>query len=288
MNAVNFKRWKDTGSVFIAIIFLDSLCNEFLEKAKDVKGLEKVVRYTKKAKSLGLGLLGLASYLQDNMLPFTSISARIARMELFKHLHDESILASQYVYQCGGGAEMMVQYAKNHPEWIPQAHSHLRACAPNVSSAVLAGQVSQGIECYLANIFMQPTSAGELRRINPTLLALMKERNMYKPSVIKRIIDHKGSVQQENWLTDKEKAVLLTGFEINQLELVECCAEIQQWVDQGISLNLFFDSDTDPDYIKATHLMVLFDERLNGCYYCRSESGVMAAKNTESCVDCES
>lgn len=288
MVGTGYNRWKDTGSAFIATIFLDALCNEFIAKAEGVKGLEKALRYTKKAKSLGLGLLGLASYFQDEMIPFDSIEARLKNIEIFKHLQTESIMASEYVYECGGGAQMMVEYAEAHPEWKPRAHSHLMCCAPNVSSAVLAGQTSNGIEPYLANIFMQPTSAGELRRINPLLLKLMKERGMYKPEVITRIIDNKGSVQKESWLSDLEKRVLLTAFEIPQEVLVKLCSERQRFMDQGQSLNLFFDSETDPDYIKTIHLMVLLDEYINGAYYCRSESGVSAAKNSEECTDCAS
>lgn len=288
MNCVNFDSFKDTGSVFIATIFLDALCEEFLHKAKGIKGLEKVVRYTEKARSLGLGLLGFASYLQNNMIPFTSIEARLKNLGVFKHIQKESIQASEYCWDMGRRPDMMQKYADNHPEWRPRAHSTLQAVAPNVSSAVLAGQVSQGIEPYLANIFMQPTSAGELRRINPLLLRLMKERGKYKPDVIKRIIDKKGSVQQEDWLSDLEKQVLLTAFEIPQETLVQLTAERQPYIDQGVSLNLFFDSETDPDYIKAVHLKILFDKNIKGAYYCRSESGVFAAKDTDVCVDCAS
>jgi len=55
MNCVNYDRYKDTGSVFIATVFLDSLCSEFLDKARKIAGLDKVVRYTEKARSIGLG-----------------------------------------------------------------------------------------------------------------------------------------------------------------------------------------------------------------------------------------
>lgn len=288
MNCVNYDEWKDTGAVFIATIFLDALCEEFLHKGRGIKGLERVIRYTEKARSLGLGLLGFASYLQNNMIPITSLEARLKNVEIFKHIQQESIMASEYCWEVGRRPDMMVKYAENHPEWKPRAHSHLQAVAPNVSSAILAGQVSQGIEPYLANIFTQPTSAGELRRINPLLLRLMKERNKYKLDVIKRIIDRKGSVQEEDWLTPLEKEVLLTAFEIPQEILVQLTAERQPYVDQGISLNLFFDSEADPDYIKAVHMKVLLDNNVKGAYYCRSEPGVGAAKDNEVCVDCAS
>lgn len=288
MVALNFDRWKDTGSVFIATILLDALANEFIQKADGIKGLEKVVRYTKKCKSLGLGCLGYHSYLQSHMIPFASIEARKKNIEIFSHIQDESIKASEYVYQVAGGAEIMEEYAKNHPEWTPRAHAHLQAVAPNVSSSVLAGQLSQGIEPFLANIFMQPTSAGELRRINPLLLRLMKERGKYNKNVIKRIIEYKGSVQQEDWLTDHEKQVLLTAFEIPQEAIVQQASERQKYIDQGQSLNTFFSSEADPDYIKAIHLMILFDPWIKGAYYCRSESGVLAAKDDEACTNCAS
>lgn len=278
MVATTFRVWKTTGSVFIAIVFLDALCNEFIAKASTIKGLEKAVRYTKKAKSLGLGLLGLHSWFQEEMVAFESFEAHMMNVDLFSHIQEESLAASKYIAEVTG-----------EPEWCKgtgYAHTHLTACAPNVSSAVLAGQLSQGIEPWLANAFLQPTAAGEMMRINPTFLNLAKEKGKYTKALITDIVNHKGSVQHLTWLSDHEKAVFKTAFEIDQKAILRLASTRQRYIDQGISLNLFFDADEDEAYIAEVHKEFLLDPYLKGLYYLRSESGIQASKNT--CLACES
>lgn len=278
MNCLNYESWKDTGAVFVATIFLDALAEEFIDYAKDKPGLEKAVRYTRKAKSLGLGLLGWHSYLQSNMLAFESFEAHMKNTEIASHMKEESLLASQYIAQTVG-----------EPEWCKGfgiAHTHRMAFAPNISSATLAGQVSQGIEPWLANAFLQPTAAGELTRVNPQFLSFAKSKGKYSKSLIKRVIDNKGSVQDEDWMSEEEKMVFRTAFEIDQSAILRLASTRQRYIDQGQSLNLFFDADEDPEYIAEIHKQFLLDPYLKGLYYVRSESGVQAAK--EECVACAS
>lgn len=278
MNALNFDRWKDTGSVFIAIIFLDCLVSEFLDKAKDIEGLEKVVRYTRKARSLGLGCLGFHSYLQSKMIAFEEYEAHRINIEIFSHLDEESLKASKWVARNWG-----------EPEWCKGfgiGHTHRLAVAPNLSSAVLAGQTSNGIEPWLANAFMQPTSAGEMQRINPEFLRLAEARGKMNKAMIRDVLGKKGSVQHLTWLTDHEKLVFKTAFEIDQRVILRLASVRQRYIDQGQSLNLFFSSEEKEEYIRDIHEEFFLDPWLKGLYYIRSESGVMAS--TGDCIACSS
>jgi ribonucleoside-diphosphate reductase alpha chain len=278
MNALFFDRWKDTGSVFIAIVLLDCLCSEFIDKAKDIVGLEKAVRYTKKARSLGLGLLGFHSHLQSKMIAFEEYEAHRINIEIFSHLQEESKAASKWIAEVCG-----------EPEWCVgtgYGHTHLLACAPNMSSAVLAGQVSQGIEPILANAFLQPTAAGEMQRINPTFLKLAEERGKLSKALIRDIISKKGSVQHLTWLSDHEKLVFKTAFEIDQRTILRLASIRQRYIDQGQSLNLFFSSEENEEYILQIHEELFTDPYIKGSYYIRSESGIMAS--TGECVACAS
>lgn len=281
MNCLNFDRFKDTGSVFIAIVFLDCLCSEFIEKAKDIKGLEKAVRYTRKARSLGLGMLAFHSYLQSKMIAFEEYEAHRLNIEIFTHLRDESIKASQWVARNWG-----------EPEWckgLDIGHTHLTAIAPNLSSAVLAGQTSQGIEPWLANAFMQPTASGEMQRINPEFLKLAESKVKMSKALIKDVLSKKGSVQHLTWLTDHEKLVFKTAFEIDQKVILRLASVRQRCMGetgQGQSLNLFFSSEEKEEYIREVHEEFLLDPWLKGLYYLRSESGVMAS--TGECIACAS
>lgn len=278
MNCLNFDKFKDTGSVFIAIVFLDCLCSEFLEKARGIKGLEKAVRYTEKARSLGLGMLAFHSYLQSKMVAFEEYEAHRLNIEVFSHLQEESLKASKWLASVLG-----------EPEWCNGfgiRATHLNAVAPNLSSAVLAGQTSQGIEPWLANAFMQPTASGEMQRINPEFLKLAESRGKMSKALIKDILSKKGSVQHLTWLSDHEKLVFKTAFEIDQRVILRLASVRQQRIDQGQSLNLFFSSEEKEEYIREIHEEFLADPWLKGLYYLRSESGVMAS--TGECIACAS
>jgi ribonucleoside-diphosphate reductase alpha chain len=276
-NLLYFDVWQNTGATFVSTVFLDCVAQDFIERGKNIKGLEKAVRYTQKARSLGLGTLGFHSYLQKNSIPFESFEAHQKNTLIFKHIHDEALEASQWMAQVWGEPEWCLGYGVRG--------THNTAIAPNMSSAVMAGQVSQGIEPLFANIFSQPTSVGEMQRINPEFLKIMQERGKYSKAVLRTIIDNNGSVQHLTWLSDHEKDVFKTAFEIDQRAILRLASTRQKYICQGQSLNLFFDADEKEEYIAQIHKEALLDKNIKGLYYIRTLAGVQAAK--DSCVACE-
>lgn len=278
MNGYRFDEWVDTGAVFAATVLLDCNAQSFIERAKSIGGLEKAVRFTEKSRMLGLGLLGFHSYLQKNMLAMDSFEAHMVNNRIFKHMHDESLEASKWMATHWGEPEWCVGYGVRN--------THRLAIAPNMSSAVMAGQVSQGIEPIIANVYTQATTAGEMQRINPEFLKLAKARGKYDKKTIRSIIDRLGSVQHLTWLSEQERNVFKTAFEIDQRILLRLASTRQQWIDQGQSLNLFFSADEDESYIAEVHKEFFLDERLKGLYYLRTMAGVEAAKDSD-CASCE-
>lgn len=277
-NATRFDQYKDTGSTFISTVMLDCVASDFIVRGKEIGGLEKVVRFTEKARMLGLGLMGFHSDLQNKNIAFESFEAHMRNNEIFSHQKRETEEASKWMAGAWG-----------EPEWCKGygvRGTHNRAVAPTMGNATLCGQISQGIEPWLANIFVQPTSAGEMLRINPALIRLVegKGRKMTKP-LIRSIVDKLGSVQHLDWLDDHEKLVFRTAFEIDQRSILRLAAARQRFIDQGQSLNLFFSAEEDEAYIAEIHKEFLLDPVLKGLYYIRSSSGVMAAK--DECVACE-
>ena len=277
MNAYHFDEWKDSGAVFIATVLLDCNVSAFLKRARTIEGMERAVRFTEKSRALGLGVLGFHSYLQKNMVAIEDFEAHTINMKIFKHLDDESTMASVYLADELG-----------EPEWCKGhgvRNTHNCAIAPNMSSATICGQRSQGIEPMVANAFLQPSPSGDLQRINPIFLEIAKDRNKFTKKLIKGIIDKEGSVQHLDWLSDHEKMVFKTAFEIDQRVLLRLASSRQQFIDQGQSLNLFFAADESEAYIAEIHKEFLLDERLKGLYYVRTLAGVQAAKN--ECQACE-
>jgi ribonucleoside-diphosphate reductase alpha chain len=276
MNASKYDEWKDTDAVFTATVFLDCVNQDLIEIGKNIKGLEKVVRFAEKSRALGLGMLGFHTYLQDHMIPFESLEAHLVNIEIFKHLDEESKRATEWMaYQFG------------EPEWCVgygMRNTHRLAVAPNLSSALICGSVSQGIEPIYKNAYIQNTAAGKINRVNPSLLKIMKERKVYNDAVIKDIIAHNGSVQYVDWLDDHEKQVFKTAFEIDQKTIIKLASVRQPYIDQAQSINLFFSADESEEYISEVHKMAFLDKNIKSLYYIRSETGVQTSKG--ECTSC--
>ena len=142
-----------------------------------------------------------------------------------------------------------------------------------------------GIEHTVANVYNQLTAAGEISRIAPVFLQLMKDKNKYHKTVIKDIIAKKGSVQHLDWLTDHEKLIFKTAYEVNQEVVIRLASQRQKWICQAQSLNLFFSADEKEEVISAIHKQAFLDENIKSLYYMRTLAGIQAS--TGECVACE-
>lgn len=273
-----FDEWKDTDAVYWATIFLDCVAEEFIQRAKDIEGLEKTVRFTQKARALGLGQAGFHTYLQDHMIPFESLEARMVSQQVAKHIWEESLRASQ---------DMAKEL--DEPEWcrgLGVRNASRIAIAPTKSSAIMFGGVSEGINPDPAMVFTQKSAGGSIDRIVPSLLKIMKERGVYNKKTIKTITERFGSVQHVDWLSDDERAVFKTAFEINQKTVVALASARGRYIDQWQSLNLFFAAEERPEWISEVHQQAFEDPNILGLYYIYTQAGIGAAKETE-CVACQ-
>ena len=277
LNLFKYDEWKDSDFIKWATVFLDCINSDFIEKSKNIPKLDKVRASAIKGRSLGLGVCGFHSYLQSKMIPFESYEANSFNNLFFKEMREKSYEASR---------ELALKYGE--PEWCigtGMRNTHTMAIAPTMSSALLVGGISQGIEPVMGNAFTQDSAAGEIERVNPILLPIMIERGVYSKKVIDDIASKVGSVQHVDWLSEHEKKVFKTAFEIDQRVILRYASSRGKYVDQWQSLNLFFDANEKEEYISSIHKEAFLDEGIRGLYYMRTQKGVMASKDTcESCV----
>ena len=129
------------------------------------------------------------------------------------------------------------------------------------------------------------TAAGEVDRLNPVLLELMKQKGVYTKKHVQEITDKQGSVQHVDWLTEEEKKVFRTAFEIDQKAVLRLASARSRYIDQWQSLNLFFAADEDPAYIAEVHQEAFADPNILALYYIYTQAGVQAAKG--ECEACQ-
>jgi ribonucleoside-diphosphate reductase alpha chain len=279
LSSLNIAMWDDItdDDIFWATVFLDCVAEEFLEKARGISGLEKSIRFTEKGRALGLGQCGLHTYLQNKMIAFESFDAHIFSTSSAKRISDVSLKASQWMAKKLG-----------EPEWCKGygvRNTHRIAIAPTKSTALLMGGVSEGINPDPAMVYTQSTAGGEMERVNPQLLKIMKERGKYTKKVITEIKDAMGSVQGVDWLSDDEKMVFKTAFEINQEAIIRMASARSPYICQWQSLNSFYSSEEEESTISYIHEMAFKDENILGMYYIYSMAGVQASK--EECIACQ-
>lgn len=276
MNLEKYDEWKDTDAIFVATVFLDCIVSCFLEQAKGKRGFEKAVRATERSRALGLGVLGWHSLLHKRRIPFESLDALFLNREIFQKLNEESKEASQYLAKELGEPV--------YCQGLGLRNTHRIAVAPTMSTSQLMGGVSQGIEPYIGNVFVQQGAGGEMIRVVPELLELMHKRGVYSRDTMLQIASRDGSVQHVDWLTDEEKLVFRTAFEIDQNVILRQASQRQQYICQGQSINLFFGAEDPEEYISGVHKTAFKDPNILSLYYIRTKAGVSASSG--ECVAC--
>lgn len=276
MNLEKYDEWKDTDAVFTATVFLDCVTSEFISMAGGKRGFEKAVASTEKSRALGLGVLGWHSLLHKRKIPFAGTKAMKLNVEIFNGLNKRSEEASRYLAEHLGEPE----YCKG----LGVRNTHRLAVAPTMSTSQLMGGVSQGIEPFIGNVFVQQGAGGETIRVVPELLEIMKRENVYSRETLLDIASHDGSVQHLPWLTEDEKQVFLTAFEIDPYVLLNQASMRQKYICQGQSINLFFGADDPEEHISAVHKAAFKDPAILSLYYVRTKAGVSASSG--ECVAC--
>ena len=285
MNVAKYDEWKNTYVVQLATIFLDAVISDMLIKAKDEPGFERIIAFTEKSRAIGLGQLGQSTYFQMQSWPFGNFQSIQFNQMLMKHLDTESLIASKLLAKEVGEPEWMIGYKERF--------SHRLALPPTKSTAIIQGGISEGIGPVYANVYGQDTAGGTVFRINPVLLPIMKDRGQYTEAVMERIAKAQGSVQGESWLTDHEKEVFRTAYEINQETILLMGSHRQRIMSaggggQGQSLNLYFTAEESEEEISRLHHLAYEDEHLQSLYYVHSlneESTYKVDKST--CSACE-
>jgi ribonucleoside-diphosphate reductase alpha chain len=154
--------------------------------------------------------------------------------------------------------------------------SHKLAIAPTASISIICGGTSAGIEPIPANVYTHKTLSGSFTVKNPNLEKLLDEKGMNTPEVWNSMLEHDGSVQHLECLTDDEKAIFKTAFELDQRWIIELAADRTPFICQAQSLNVFLPGDINKWDLHMLH-WTAWEKGLKSLYYCRSKSVQRAA-----------
>ncbi len=264
VNAEKYFEWsKEPRFIEDIMRFLDNVLEDFISRAPPEMAR---ARYSAmRERSVGLGLMGFHSFLQGQGIPFEGAMAKSWNLRLFKHIRKGADAASVKLAQERGPCPdakdrgMMARF------------SHKLAIAPTASISIICGGTSPCIEPVPANVYIHKTLSGSHTVKNPHLTRLLEDKGQCTVDVWTSILEHDGSVQHLDCLTDDEKACFRTAFEIDQRCIIELAADRAPYVCQGQSINLFLPGDIDKWDLMMLHWSA-WEKGVKSLYYCRSKS----------------
>ncbi len=264
VNLESWFEWHDHPT-FIedAMRFLDNVLQDFIDRAPP--GMERARYSAMRERSVGLGLMGFHSFLQSQNVPFESVVAKVWNKRMFKHIRAQADAASQMLAEERGACP-------DAAEWgIMERFSHKLAIAPTASISIIAGNASPGIEPIAANVFLQKTLSGSFAVRNRHLQKLLAEKGEDREELWSSITTNSGSVQHLDFLSEHEKAVFKTAFELDQRWVVEHAADRAPYICQSQSVNVFLPANVHKRDLHQIHMMA-WKRGVKSLYYCRSMS----------------
>lgn len=271
MNLEKYDEWKDNPQIIEDIMrFLDNVLSDFIKKAPD--SMKRAKYAAMRERSVGLGTMGFHSFLQDKMIPFEGVMAKVWNRRIFQHLKRGVDDASRKLAEERGACPDAADYG------IMERFSNKMSIAPTASISIICGGSSPGIEPIAANAYTHKTLSGSFPVKNKFLMRLLEEKGKNTDDVWSEIFTNEGSVQDLDFLNDEEKDVFKTAFEIDQRWVIEHSADRTPFVCQAQSINLFLPANVHKKELHSLHYQA-WKKGLKSLYYCRSKSIQRAESN---------
>ena len=279
LSSLNLESWfeweKHPTFIEDVMRFLDNVLQDFIDRAPP--GMERARYAAMRERSVGLGVMGFHSFLQSQMVPFESVIAKVWNKRMFRHIREQADNASHVLAEERGACPDAEEYG------IMERFSHKMSIAPTASISIIAGNASPGIEPIAANVFLQKTLSGSFTVRNRHLQLLLAEKGMDNDEIWSRITLNKGSVVGLDFLSEQEKAVFKTAFELDQRWVIEHAADRTPYICQSQSVNVFLPANVSKRDLHQIHLMA-WKKGLKSLYYCRSLSIQRADAVSEKAV----
>lgn len=270
LNLETYDEWKGDEQLIADVVrFIDNVLQDFINMAP--KSMARAAYSATRERSIGLGVMGLNSFLQSKNVPIESAMAKVWNKKIFQHIKSQANSASKTL------AEEKGPCPDAKDAGMSERFSNIMAIAPTASISIIAANASPGIEPYAANSFTQKTLTGSFNVKNKNLVKLLKEKGKNTEEIWSSITTNEGSVQHLDFLDDHEKTVFKTAQEIDQFWLVDLAADRSEYICQAQSLNLFFPGDVSKKYLHDVHFRA-WERGVKSLYYCRSTSVQRADK----------
>jgi len=302
---------------FVELEKITRLVTRNLNKTIDVNWYP--IKQAKKSnlshRPIGIGVQGLADVFQMLNMSYDSEAARQLNKNVFETIYFSALSESvQLAKELGPylsfegspfsqGKTQIELWGKQtndsrHP-WTQLKqdlktfgcqNSLLTAPMPTASTASILGN-TESFEPRTSNLYTRRVLSGEYIVINKYLQSALKARGIWSEELGRKLIAHRGSVQNIPEVPDDIKKVFRTVWEISQRSIIDMAADRGPYIDQSQSLNIHVEEPTRA-ILTSIHFHTWTKGLKTGQYYLRSQPKAKALQFTvaveeeDDCVMC--
>jgi len=252
---------------------------------------------------IGLGIQGLADVFMMANIPFESPEAKQLNFDIFETMYHAAMESSMEIaiengtpYETFAGSplskgqfqfdlwESKIEHSGRY-NWDDLRAKIIQNGVMNSLCLTLmptagSSQIMGNTECFEGipgNIYRRETKNGTFVVFNKHFRRLLKKKNKYTQETVNSIILNEGSVQHLDFLSDHEKRVYKTIWEISQRCVIDLAADRGHYICQSASLNIYMEN---PKIAKLTALHIYGWKKglITGLYYLRSRSAARENK----------
>jgi len=282
--SLNLEQWDEYEDSIEQVVkdVSDYLSNVLIHTVRETKHrpeFARVRKFIEETMEIGIGVMGLGSLFQKRNIPFESPMAKGLNSQIMTAIKNASDKVQREIEE----DERCLLSIKHGTH---KRNLHSLAIAPTMSISTLSGLCSSGVEPWVANSFTKKVPTGSYTIRNKYLVQLINETALTDVGMPgdkwieeqwKLINKAGGSVQHLDWMTDYDKDVFKTAFEIDQRTIIGLAADRQKIMvnEQSQSINLFMPAEVTYEELYTVHMMA-WEEGLKSLYYLRSEPAVQA------------
>jgi len=259
-----------------------------------------------KHRPIGIGIQGLADTFAMMNIAFDSEEAKELNDKIFETIYFASLTASKDLaiekgpydsFEGSPASKGILQYDMwNKTEEVEKSsnwnwkklkvqivkygirNSLLLAPMPTASTASILGN-NECFEPYTSNLYTRRVLSGEFIMVNKHLVDKLISLDLWNDTIINKLKNENGSVQNIPEIPTEVKEVFKTVWEISQKKILEMAADRGKFICQSQSMNVFMEN---ANFGKLTS-MHFYGWKLGlktGMYYLRTKAAADAIKFT--------
>ncbi|MBN2119877.1 MAG: vitamin B12-dependent ribonucleotide reductase [Candidatus Omnitrophica bacterium] len=242
--------WDKLGkATILAVHFLDNVIdiNRF--------PLPEIEINTLRTRKIGLGVMGWASMLGYLGIAYDSQEALDLAEKVMSFIRQKALDKScQLAKRKGTFPEYRESvYCKQD---LLMRNATLTTIAPTGTISIIAGPCSSGIEPIFALVYFRNVLEGEkLLEIDPAFEEVAKRKGFYSESLLERIAQNNGSIQDISEITQDVKKVFRTSMDIAKDWHIKMQAVFQKYTDNAVSKTINLPNSATAEDIKESYLL---------------------------------